>query len=62
MKGNCCLGISVGHDASAAIIYNNELIACSEEERFSRIKHDPDYPGDSIAFCLKKSNPKSTHF
>ena len=39
------LGISCYyHDAAAALLQDGKLIAAAEEERFSRIKHDFDYP------------------
>jgi len=48
------LGISCFyHDAAAALIQDGKLIAAGEEERFSRIKHDSDFPEKAIEFCLK---------
>lgn len=48
------LGISCYyHDAAAALIRDGELIAAAEEERFSRIKHDSDFPTRAIRFCLE---------
>lgn len=42
-----------GHDASACIVKDGELIAAVEEERFSRQKHSYDtMPHSSIAWCL----------
>ena len=39
------LGISCFyHDSAAAIVVDNEIIAAVQEERFSRIKHTPDFP------------------
>jgi carbamoyltransferase len=50
------LGISCFyHDAAAAVLRDGELIAASEEERFSRVKHDFGYPGLAVEFCLKKA-------
>lgn len=47
------LGISCFyHDAAAALIKDGALIAAAEEERFSRIKHDFDFPENAIQFCL----------
>lgn len=40
------------HDAAAALIVDGELIAAAEEERFSRIKHDFEFPERAIRFCL----------
>jgi len=48
------LGISCYyHDAAAALVKDGELIAAAEEERFTRIKHDFDFPRNAIDFCLE---------
>ena len=48
------LGISCYfHDASAALLRDGVLIAAAEEERFSRKKHDYEFPQQAIDFCLK---------
>ena len=50
------LGISAFyHDSAAAIIVNNEIIACVQEERFTREKHTPEFPTNSIKYCLEES-------
>ena len=47
------LGISCFyHDAAAALLEDGKLIAAAEEERFTRIKHDFDFPENAINFCL----------
>jgi carbamoyltransferase len=47
------LGISCFyHDAAAALIEDGKLIAAAEEERFTRVKHDFDFPENAINFCL----------
>jgi carbamoyltransferase len=47
------LGISCYyHDSAACLVKDGEAVAASEEERFSRIKHDNGFPERSIAFCL----------
>ncbi len=43
------------HDAAAALIHDGELIAAAEEERFSRKKHDSDFPAGAIQFCLEEA-------
>lgn len=49
------LGISaLYHDAAAALIKDGEIIAAAQEERFTRIKHDPSIPENAVAFCLKE--------
>jgi carbamoyltransferase len=47
------LGISCYfHDAAATLIKDGVVIAAAEEERFSRIKHDFEFPENAINFCL----------
>lgn len=49
------LGISCFyHDAAAAIIEDGIVIAATQEERFTRIKHDEQFPTHSIQYCLKE--------
>ncbi len=55
------LGISAYfHDSAAVIIYNGEIIAAAQEERFTRIKHDAGFPANAIRYCLEeaKINPE----
>lgn len=48
------LGISCYfHDASAALLRDGMLIAAAEEERFTRKKHDYEFPQNAIDFCLR---------
>ncbi len=50
------LGISAFyHDSAAAVIVDGEIMAATHEERFTRIKHDPNFPIKSIEYCLKES-------
>lgn len=42
------------HDSAACLVCNGEIVAASQEERFSRIKHDSNFPINSILFCLNK--------
>jgi len=50
------LGISAFyHDAAAALIKDGEIIAAAQEERFSRVKHDLDFPRQSIDYCLREA-------
>jgi|TARA_B110000037_G_scaffold223184_1_gene303455 carbamoyltransferase len=47
------IGISAFyHDSAASIIKNGEILASAQEERFTRKKHDPSFPKNSINFCL----------
>jgi len=53
------LGISAFyHDSAACILKNGKIIAAAQEERFTRKKHDPNYPHNSIEFVLKYANLK----
>jgi len=48
------LGISCYfHDAAAALLCDGQLIAAAEEERFTRKKHDYEFPEHAIRFCLR---------
>ena len=48
------LGISCYfHDSAAALLRDGLLIAAAEEERFTRKKHDYEFPQNAIDFCLK---------
>ncbi len=53
------LGISgFYHDSAAALIQDGNIIAAAEEERFTRIKHDPRFPQNAIKFCLEDGKIK----
>jgi len=53
------LGISAFyHDSAASIIVDGKIIAAAQEERFTRIKHDPSYPFNAIEFVLNYANIK----
>ncbi len=53
------LGISAFyHDSAAAIIVNGEIIAAAQEERFTRKKHDANYPKNAINYVLKEAGLK----
>ena len=53
------LGISAFyHDSAASIIVDGNIVAAAQEERFTRKKHDSDYPFNSIEFVLKFSELK----
>ena len=53
------LGISAFyHDSAACIIKDGHIVAAAQEERFTRIKHDPSYPKNAINFVLDYVNLK----
>ena len=50
------LGISAFyHDSAAAMVVDGEIVAAAQEERFSRKKHDPNYPFNAIKYVLDES-------
>ena len=50
------LGISCYyHDAAAALVRDGDIIAAAQEERFTRVKHDPGFPTHAVAYCLKEA-------
>ncbi|MGQ9642512.1 MAG: carbamoyltransferase family protein [Ignavibacterium sp.] len=55
------LGISAFyHDSAAAIIKDGEIIAAAQEERFTRKKHDHNFPQKAIEYCLKEAGINAT--
>ncbi len=47
------LGISAFyHDSAAALVKDGEVIAAAQEERFTRKKHDHNFPAKAIEYCL----------
>jgi carbamoyltransferase len=50
------LGISAFyHDSAAALITDGKIVAAAQEERFTRIKHDYNFPNNAIEYCLKEA-------
>ena len=50
------LGISSHyHDSAAALVANGNVLAAAQEERFTRIKHDPSFPIQAIEYCLDEA-------
>jgi carbamoyltransferase len=50
------LGVSCYfHDAAAAVLRDGVLVAAAEEERFTRKKHDFEFPQHAIDFCLRQA-------
>src|SRR5882724_9640588 len=47
------LGISAFyHDSAAALVVDGRIVAAAQEERFTRKKHDADFPRHAVAYCL----------
>ncbi|CAG1010675.1 7-O-carbamoyltransferase [Burkholderiales bacterium] len=50
------LGLSAYyHDSAAALLRDGEIVAAVQEERLSRKKHDPRFPGHAIRACLEEA-------
>jgi carbamoyltransferase len=50
------LGISAFyHDSAAALVEDGRIVAAAQEERFTRIKHDPSFPTHAIESCLSQA-------
>ena len=49
------LGISAYyHDSAAALVVDGEIVAAAQEERFTRIKHDHEFPRHAVEYCLRE--------
>lgn len=47
------LGISgLYHDSAAALVVDGRIEAAAQEERFTRRKHDADFPKHAVEYCL----------
>ena len=50
------LGISAYyHDSAACLLRDGEIVAAVQEERFTRKKHDADFPSHAVAYCLDQA-------
>ena len=50
------LGISAFyHDSAACLVRDGEIIAAAQEERFTRKKHDHNFPENAINYCLSEA-------
>ncbi len=50
------LGISAFyHDSAAALLVDGEVVAAAQEERFTRKKHDFEFPVHAIRYCLDEA-------
>ena len=56
MSKNITVGIGgiLGHDGNAALLMDGRLVSSSQEERFTRIKHDAAFPVHAIRDCLQR--------
>ena len=50
------LGISAFyHDSAACLVVDGEIVAAAQEERFTRIKHDHNFPVNAARYCLQEA-------
>jgi carbamoyltransferase len=50
------IGISAYyHDSAACLLIDGEIFAAAQEERFTRVKHDSEFPVNSIHYCLSEA-------
>lgn len=54
------LGVSAYyHDSAACLVVDGEIIAAAQEERFTRNKHDQNFPVNAIGYCLEEAGCSS---
>ncbi|MEO7158414.1 MAG: carbamoyltransferase N-terminal domain-containing protein, partial [Vicinamibacterales bacterium] len=50
------LGISAYyHDSAACLVEDGRIVAAAQEERFTRKKHDADFPARAVDYCLAEA-------
>ena len=50
------LGISAYyHDSAACLVKDGKIVAAAQEERFTRKKHDANFPKHAIDYCLRQA-------
>ncbi|VAX18023.1 Nodulation protein nolO [hydrothermal vent metagenome] len=50
------LGISAFyHDSAVALLKDGKIVSAAQEERFTRKKHDADFPHQAVDFCLSEA-------
>jgi carbamoyltransferase len=59
------LGISAYyHDSAACLVRDGDIVAAAQEERFTRKKHDSEFPKNAVAYCLAEAGiaAKDLHY
>lgn len=46
------LGLNFSYDSAAALVVDGRVVAAASEERFTRRKHDRDFPTRAVDYCL----------
>jgi carbamoyltransferase len=55
------IGISAYyHDSAVCLVVDGNIVAAAQEERFTRKKHDSDFPTHSIHYCLSEAGVRAT--
>lgn len=50
------LGLSAFyHDSAAALVVDGDIVAAAQEERFTRVKHDHEFPKNAAEYCLAEA-------
>lgn len=60
MKSIYILGIHVGHNSTATILKDGQIMACVSEERFNNIKNYQGFPRKAISYCLEEVGIKDS--
>ena len=56
MSSLVILGLSAYyHDSAAALVIDGQVVAAAQEERFTRKKHDSEFPRHAIEYCLSEA-------
>jgi carbamoyltransferase len=54
--GPTIVGISAHfHDSACCLLQDGQLAAAAQEERFTRVKHDPSIPKEAFRWCLREA-------
>ena len=49
------LGVSAFyHDSAASLVIDGQVVSAAQEERFTRKKHDADFPRHAVEYCLRE--------
>lgn len=46
------------HDSAACLVVDGKIIAAAQEERFTRKKHDSEFPAQAVKYCLAEAGLK----
>jgi carbamoyltransferase len=55
------LGISAYyHDSAACLVTDGKIMAAAQEERFTRKKHDHNFPSNAVDYCLREGGLRAS--